>query len=270
MRAFTFGLGLLPVLALSSVMTSAVSAQTADVAAITAAVADTHRTAAEVHRDQYRHPVQTLEFFGVRPDQTVVEFNPGGGWYTAILAPLVSNHGHYIGLVVHGDKAQAALAKLLAGGGDRYHGASAATLDPATASSSVADNSADVVLTFRNVHNLIMAGGDTAGGAFKAFYRMLKPGGVLGVVDHHLPEDRDSAAELKSGYLKRSTVVRLAQAAGFRLADESMINANQADTHDWAEGVWTLPPVLTLGDKDRAKYLAIGESDRMTLKFVKP
>ena len=259
-------LALLPLLLLSTTA----YARPADQPAIKAAVADTHRTNAETHRDQYRHPVETLTFFGLRADQTVVEFNPGGGWYTAILAPMLSAHGHYVGLVIHGEKAEASLAKLIAAGGDRYHGATAATLDPASASSTVPDNSADEVLTFRNVHNLIMAGGDTPGGAFKAWFRMLKPGGVLGVVDHHLPESADSAAEQKSGYLKRSTVVRLAEAAGFRLAAESAINANPADPHDWPNGVWTLPPVLELGDQDRAKYLAIGESDRMTLKFVKP
>jgi len=266
MRVRTLALGLLPVLALST----AVVARPADEPAIKAAVADQHRTAADQHRDQYRHPVETLTFFGVRPDQTVVEFQPGGGWYTAILAPLLSGHGHYIGLTMHNEKAQDSLAKLIAAGGDRYGGATTATLDPASATSTVPDNSADVVLTFRNVHNLIMAGNDTAGGSFKAFYRMLKPGGVLGVVDHHLPETGDSTAEQKSGYVKRSTIVSLARAAGFRLADESNINANPNDTHDWPEGVWTLPPVLQLGDKDRARYLAIGESDRLTLKFVKP
>jgi len=259
MRARILGLALVA-------MSSAVAAQPADSPAIRAAVADAHRSEAARKRDQYRHPVETLEFFGVRPDQTVVEYNPGGGWYTAILAPLASGHGHYIGLVMHGEKAQAALARLL----EAYPGAGAAALDPTTASSNVPDGSADVVLTFRNVHNLIMAGGDTASGTFKAFYRMLKPGGVLGVVDHHLPESADSAAEQKSGYLKRSTVIALATAAGFRFAGESSVNANPADTHAWPEGVWTLPPTLQLGDTDRAKYLAIGESDRMTLKFVKP
>lgn len=266
MRKFASGL------ALSCLFTLAAPAvaQTADTTAITAAVADTHRTAAEQHRDQYRHPVETLGFFGIRADQTVVEFNPGGGWYTAILAPLLSSHGHYIGLVERDPKTEESLAKRIAAGGDRYHGASAATLDTAAGSSSVPDNSADEVLTFRNVHNLIMSGAPTAKGAFTAFFRMLKPGGVLGVVDHHLPESADSAAEQTSGYMKRSTLVRLATAAGFRLAGESPINTNPKDTHDWPKGVWTLPPSLELGDQDRAKYLAIGESDRMTLKFVKP
>jgi predicted methyltransferase len=266
MRTIASGLALSCLLVLSV----PAMAQGADHAAIAAAVADTHRSAADQQRDQYRHPVETLEFFGVRADQTLVEFNPGGGWYTAILAPLLSGHGHYIGLVARDPKSEASLAKRLAAGGDRYRGASAATLDPAAGTSTVPDNSADEVLTFRNVHNLIMAGEPTANGAFKAFFRMLKPGGVLGVVDHHLPENADSAAEKTSGYLKRSTVIRLATAAGFKLAGESPVNANPKDTHDWAKGVWTLPPVLEMGDQDRAKYLAVGESDRMTLKFVKP
>jgi predicted methyltransferase len=239
-------------------------------AAVGAAVADQHRSAADRARDRYRHPAETLAFFGIRPGQTVVEFLPSGGWYTAILAPLLSGHGHYIGLVLKWQKAEASLASLLAGGGERYRGATAAVLDPATGASTIPDGSADLVLTFRNVHNLIMAGGDRAPATFRAFYRMLKPGGVLGVVDHHLPETMDSAREMKSGYLKRSTIVRLAEAAGFRLAGESAINANPKDTHDWPAGVWTLPPTLQRGDADRVRYLAVGESDRLTLKFVKP
>lgn len=249
--------------------TIAVVAQKAS-PAIAQAVADPSRTPANRARDRYRHPVETLTFFGVRPDQTVVEFQPAGGWYTEILAPMLSAKGHYIGLTGSSQKARDGFAGVLAKGGDRYRGATAATLDAPAGTSTVADGSADVVLTFRNVHNLIMAGGNNAEGAFKAFYRMLKPGGTLGVVDHHLPETADAGAEMKSGYLKRSTVVRLAEQAGFRLAGESKVNANPKDTHDWPEGVWTLPPTLQRGQADRATYLAIGESDRMTLRFVKP
>jgi predicted methyltransferase len=234
------------------------------------AVADQHRSAADRARDRYRHPAETLAFFGVRPGQIVVEFLPSGGWYTAILAPLLSGQGHYVGLVLKGQKAEASLASLLADGGERYRGATSAVLDPATGTSTVPDGSADMVLTFRNIHDLVMDGGENTPNTFRAFYRMLKPGGVLGVVDHRLPETMDSAAEMKSGYLKRSTIVRLATTAGFRLVGETAINANPKDTHNWPAGVWTLPPTLRLGDKNRAHYLAIGESDRMTLKFVKP
>jgi predicted methyltransferase len=126
------------------------------------------------------------------------------------------------------------------------------------------------VLTFRNVHNLVMAGEAVAAKAFADFYAALKPGGILGVVDHRLPEDMDGEREKTSGYIKRSTIVRLASAAGFRLAGESEINANPRDTHDWPAGVWTLPPTYRLGDADREGYRSIGESDRLTLKFVKP
>lgn len=259
---------LLPLLFAAALSPPLVSASPAPT--VQTAIADPHRSEADRARDRYRHPAETLAFFGVRPGQTVVEFLPSTGWYTAILAPLLSGHGHYIGLVSRSDKAEASLAKLLASGGDRYQGATAATVDPKDGSATVATGSADVVLTFRNVHNLIMAGGETAPNVFAAFYRMLKPGGVLGVVDHHLPEGMADAAEMKSGYLKRSTVLRLAREAGFRLAGESQVNANPKDTHDWPSGVWSLPPTLQHGEQDRAKYLAIGESDRMTLKFVKP
>jgi len=124
------------------------------------------------------------------------------------------------------------------------------------------------VLTFRNVHNMVMRG--NGGEIFSHFFRMLKPGGVLGVVDHRLPEDRDSAVEKTSGYLKVSTVRKLAEDAGFVLEASSEVNANPRDTADWATGVWTLPPTLRNGEVDRDKYLAVGESDRMTLRFRKP
>ena len=236
---------------------------------IAAAVADTHRTPANRLRDKYRHPVETLTFFGVTPTKTVVEFSPGGGWYSEILAPMLSAKGHYIGLVTS-PKSQESFTAYLAKGGERFRGATVATLDAKAGTTTVPNGSADTVLTFRNVHNLTMSGGDSAANAFRAFFRMLKPGGTLGVVDHHLPESADTALEAKSGYVKVSTVVKLAQAAGFKLAGESKINANPKDTHDWPAGVWTLPPTLERGDADRAKYLAIGESDRFTLKFVKP
>jgi len=130
--------------------------------------------------------------------------------------------------------------------------------------------SVDRVLTFRNVHNLLMIDAATAERVFAAFYAALKPGGILGVVDHRMPESFNTAREKSSGYVKRSTVIHLAKSAGFKLVGESPVNANPKDTHDWPDGVWMLPPTLKLGDKDRERYLAIGESDRMTLKFMKP
>ncbi|WP_413061572.1 class I SAM-dependent methyltransferase [Sphingomonas carotinifaciens] len=236
---------------------------------IAAAVAASTRSQADRARDRYRHPAETLAFFGVKPTQTVVEFIPGGGWYTAILAPMVKGRGHYVALVPTSQAERTSAA--LAAKADAYGKTVVRTVDFATGVSTVPAGSADVVLTFRNVHNLLMQDDPAvAGRTFKAFYDALKPGGVLGVVDHRLPEEMDAAREKSSGYIKRSTVVRLAQEAGFRLAGESKVNANPKDTHDHPQGVWTLPPSYRLKDVDRAKYAAIGESDRFTLKFVKP
>lgn len=236
---------------------------------IMAAVASTARTPANVQRDRYRHPAETLAFFGVKPSQTVVEFIPGGGWYTEILAPMVKGRGRYIALVPtsQAERTRTMLADKVA----LFGPARVETVDFATGATTIQPGTADVVLTFRNVHNLLMSPNAAApGNAFKTFYAALKPGGVLGVVDHRLPEEMDTAKEKSSGYIKRSTVLRLAQEAGFRLAGESEVNANPKDTHDHPEGVWTLPPTYNLKDVDRAKYAAIGESDRFTLKFVKP
>ena len=237
-------------------------------AAIAAAVASDARTPANRARDRYRHPAETLAFFGVRPTHTVVEFIPGGGWYTEILAPMVKGRGRYVALV---PASQAERTRTMLAGRAAQFGATAVeTVDMKAGTATIRPGTADVVLTFRNVHNLLMQDDPAvAANAFRAFHAALKPGGVLGVVDHRLPEEADAAREKTSGYVKRSTVVRLAQAAGFRLAGESAVNANPLDTHDHPQGVWTLPPVYRLGDVDRAKYQAIGESDRFTLRFVK-
>lgn len=238
-------------------------------AEITAAVRSAQRSDVNRQRDDYRHPATTLAFFGVKPTDTVVEFSPGGGWYTEILAPLVKGQGRYVALV--NARGVPAAEKMLAAKQEWFGPTTVATLDGAAGTSTVPAGSADVVLTFRNVHNLLMNDDPAvAGRAFAAFYTMLKPGGTLGVVDHRLPEEMDSALEKKSGYIKQSTVVRLAEAAGFKLAGESAVNANPKDTHDHPDGVWTLPPTFALKDVDRTKYAAIGESDRFTLKFVKP
>ena len=260
----------LPIAALGVLLVPAATIAQAPSAAIRAAVSNSGRTPVNRARDRYRHPAQTLAFFGMKPTDTVVEFSPAGGWYTEILGPLTNGKGHYIALAGSAKSAEGATKMLDGKRALIGTTASVATLDAAAGTSTVPAASADVVLTFRNIHNLTMGGGATAANAFKAWYAMLKPGGTLGVVEHRLPAERNVAEEKSSGYLKRSTVVALAQQAGFRLSGESAVNANPNDTADYPKGVWTLPPTLSEGEKDRARYLAIGESDRMTLKFIKP
>jgi predicted methyltransferase len=239
------------------------------------AVADTRRTPENRARDRFRHPLETLSFFGVKPNDTVVEIWPSRGWYTEILAPYLSAGGGRL-LLATPNGQLGPIADLQKAHPAIYANVTAAVF-PAfdAASPRIPDGSADVVLTFRNVHNWRMGAGrddkrDYSADAFRQMYAMLKPGGTLGVVDHRLPESADAERERTSGYVKVSTVRRLAQQAGFRLAGSSEINANRKDTTVWPAGVWTLPPSLRLGDTDRAKYVAVGESDRMTLKFVKP
>ena len=231
------------------------------------------RPAEQRARDAYRHPKETLGFFELRPDQTVIEITPGGGWYAQILAPLLRDNGHYIAAEKRpsaDDEARSddsALRKLFAAHPAQFGQAAIVTFDP-KAPVLGAPGSADRVLTFRNVHNWAMDG--TAPAMFKAFYAVLKPGGVLGVVDHRADAGATLDEVRDSGYLPVDYVVKLATDAGFVLDGRSEINANPKDDHDHPKGVWTLPPTLALGDQDKAKYLAIGESDRMTLRFVKP
>ncbi len=243
--------------------------------ALDAAIAASTRTPANVQRDRYRHPAETLAFFGVRPTDTVVEIWPGGGWYTEILAPYVKQGGgtyYAVGL----NAQQLNRSNEWKGARPELYGDIRTAIFPSfdAADPRVPDGTADVVLTFRNVHNWRMGyqrdNRDYSAEAFRQMYRMLKPGGVLGIVDHRLPEAADAERERTSGYIKTSTVRQLAEQAGFRLVAASEINANPRDTADWPNGVWTLPPALRLRDQDRERYLAIGESDRMTLKFVKP
>jgi predicted methyltransferase len=237
--------------------------------ALEAAVAAPSRTPANVQRDRYRHPLETLSFFGAKPSHTIVEIWPAGGWYTEILAPYVKRGGGtYYG--VGNDRMVGGPTRMMTESPDLYGHIKLANFPAGEGATKVPDNSADLVLTFRNVHNWMMGDKPFAEDAFRQAYAMLKPGGVLGVVDHRLPESADTARERTSGYLKVSTVRRLAEGAGFRFAGASEVNANPKDTADWPDGVWTLPPRNRHDPSEREKYLAIGESDRMTLKFVKP
>ena len=241
-------------------------------AALKAAVAGTQRTPENAARDGWRHPVETLGFFGIRPDQTVVELVPGGGWYTEILAPYLRDHGR---LIVAGADPQSP-------GGLRqkqrfdanpavYGRVQVGMLDAKNGRFDFgASGSADMVLTFRNTHNWVDLGEAQTRAVYQAAFDALKSGGVLGVTDHRLPESRPQDAQASTGYLHQSFVVKVAESVGFRFAGSSEINANPKDDADHENGVWALPPTYANKDKDRAKYQAIGESDRMTLKFVKP
>ncbi|MBI3798127.1 MAG: class I SAM-dependent methyltransferase [Deltaproteobacteria bacterium] len=235
------------------------------VTALTDVLAGTHRAESDRARDQYRHPLETLTWFGIRDNMTVVEIWPGGGWYTDILAPFLKERGVYYAVAAENEqsfKEKLAAAPLL------YGKVMVTELVPPAKMDLAPEGSADMVLTFRNIHNWMNRG--YADEVFKAMYRALKPGGVLGIVEHRgnptLPQDPKAA----SGYVTEDQVIKLAEAANFQLVARSEINANPKDTKDYPKGVWTLPPVLRMENVDREKYLAIGESDRMTLKFIKP
>jgi predicted methyltransferase len=239
------------------------------------AIASAHRTAAFKVRDRYRHPKETLVFFGFRPDMHVVEIWPGGGYYTEILAPVLRSHGRYYAAHFHVDDKAPAYARSarqsflekLAREPALYDRTVVTSVQPQDPLALAPKGSIDLVLTFRNVHNWLSDNSSQT--MFRAFYDVLKPGGVLGVVEHRAREGTSVDNMKRSGYVAESYVVRLAENAGFELAGRSEINANPRDTKDYPGGVWTLPPTLRLGNVDRDKYLQIGESDRMTLKFVK-
>ena len=246
-------------------------------AALEAAIAGDWRDPANVARDRYRHPAETLAFFGLQPGQTVVEITPGGGWYAEILAPYLRDGGHYVAAVVdpgalpegggrdYQQRSRDGLAKKFTAAPAQFDAAEVVAYDPAAPVFGPA-GSADLVMTFRNVHNWREDG--HAQGMFDGFFAVLKPGGTLGVVEHRAAAD--VAADDDSGYVGQDQVIALAEAAGFVLEETSEINANPRDTKDHPNGVWTLPPGNNHDDADDAKYQAIGESDRMTLRFRKP
>jgi predicted methyltransferase len=246
------------------------------------AVAGDWRIPSEKARDPWRHPVETLKFFGVKPSDTVVELFPGGGWYTAILGPYLKAGGGHLVAAAQDPASSTEAANLLKNytaafkdHPERY-GDIAITTASKTAPGVAPDGAADVVLTFRNVHNW-MAGG-YAEKIFADAYKALRPGGVLGVEEHRLPSSRDQDLSASTGYVLQSYVVQLAEKAGFKLEEASEINANPKDNADHPLGVWMLPPNLRAPksgspeakDYDVEKYKAIGESDRMTLRFRKP
>ena len=231
-------------------------------------------------RDQYRHPAETLEFFGVEPDMTVVELNPGGGWYTRVLAPYLLPAGNYVALaqdsstMVADDRARMARAlgwteRFKADFAEEY-GVEASTVNAFEVDEIPEEmlGKADIILAIRTMHGAWNAG--TLLRDVKRARPLLKDGGHLGVVQHRAPEDASyDDVNPARGYMRESDVIKLMELAGFELVRKSEINANPKDPANWEGGVWTLPPVLRYGDQDRAKYEAIGESDRMTLLFRK-
>jgi predicted methyltransferase len=235
-------------------------------------IAGPQRTPAFQARDRYRHPQQVLQFFGLKPDMKVVEIWPSGGWWTEILAPYLRSHGRYYAAVearsAEPQSGENAFRAKLAGAPQFYDRVIITHAGAPDQWRIAPPGSADRVLTFRNVHNWLAGG--YAKQMFAAAYRALAPGGVLGLVEHRAAPGTTRADWVKSGYVSEAFVIGLARQAGFRLLAKSEINANPKDTKNYPQGVWTLPPTLTMGQKDRARYLAIGESDRMTLKFVKP
>jgi predicted methyltransferase len=245
-------------------------------AKLQSAVASPKRAPENRARDAYRHPQETLAFFGIEPGMSVLELWPGGAWYTEILADLLAPAGRLA--VTNFDPNGPAdrpatryareLADKLAADPERFGAIQVVEVAPPERLSLGGVDSYDLVLTFRNNHGWVNGGYHDA--MYREIFRVLKPGGVLGVVQHRAKEGVDPVTSAKSGYLPESFVIDAAKRAGFELAGRSEINANPRDTRDYPEGVWTLPPTYRLGEKDRAKYEAIGESDRMTLRFVKP
>ncbi|MEP7125607.1 MAG: methyltransferase [Byssovorax sp.] len=247
-------------------------------AGIKTALAGPQRPAKERARDVFRHPFEVLTFFGLRDDMTVVELNPGEGWFTAVLAPTLRDRGKLF--VTNGDpagdptsertkNALSLLARFAAfpGAFDKVkpivvHPKEDVVLGP--------PESADMVVTFRNLHNWI--GNGNIDPMLASMFKVLKHGGILGVTDHRAGPDAGTDAKTvgDTGYVPEAFAIKIIEAAGFKLAGKSEVNANPKDTKDYPKGVWTLPPSYELGDVDHARYEAIGESDRMTLRFVKP
>jgi len=249
--------------------------QVADSAWLAPVLAGDQRSDDERARDQYRNPAETLAFFGLQPDSTVVEIWPGGGWYTKVIAPAVNEQGQFYAAHFDPDseipmlrKALAKYQGLLDSRPELYGKVQMTVLQPPAKTEIAPAGSADLVVSFRSVHNWMAFGMQDQ--VMTAIFDALKPGGVFGVVEHRGPAGTEQDPKAKSGYVTEAYMIELAERAGFVLDAKSEVNANPADTKDWPEGVWTLPPRLKLGEQDREKYLAVGESDRFTLRFVKP
>jgi predicted methyltransferase len=264
--ALLLGVGLLAACTTDS--SRQVTAQT-----LTSILAGDQRSEENRARDRYRHPKQTLLFFGIRPQMKVLEVWPEPGWYTEVIAPLVRDSGVYYAAMTpdpaskHVTQRLDAFRAKLAARPDLYEHVQVVNF-PLDGSDAVPPESLDMVVTFRNIHNWMAD--DHAAQVFASVFRALKPGGVLGVVEHRGNPLVTQDPQAKSGYVNEDYAIKLIEAQGFRLGAKSEVNANPKDTKDYEQGVWTLPPSYRLGAKDHDKYAAIGESDRFTLRFVKP
>jgi predicted methyltransferase len=243
-------------------------------AAIKAALAAKYREPGHAERDVYRHPLETLEFLGFKPTQTVLEYGPGEGWYTELLAPALAKKGKLIitstdpnGPPEERSTLGGERAKLMLEQSPELYGKVETVVFDSKAPDLKLAGTVDLVIVFRGLHGLQNGGQIDAWLA--QFHTALKPKGVLGIEQHRAKPDAVAEESSKQGYLPEKWVIAKVEAAGFKLAGKSEINANKKDTKDYPNGVWTLPPSFALGDKDHEKYAAIGESDRMTLKFIK-
>jgi predicted methyltransferase len=244
--------------------------------ALDAMLANPSRTEANRARDVARHPRETLEFFGLRQEMTVMEIWPGGGgWYAEVLAPLLREHGRYIAAEhdplssSYAQENVRALKAKFAATPAIYNRAEIVALQAPNALTPVPSGTVDMAVTFRNLHNWL-AKPEATPAMLKAIYAALKPGGILGIVDHRADPMAPVDTSAKLGYVNEHYAIQLAEQAGFEFLGSSDVNANPRDTRDYEQGVWTLPPTYRLGDKDRDRYAAIGESDRFTLRFRKP
>ena len=249
------------ILASAALLAPCFAAQAKD-DALASAIAASHRSENFVPRDKARKPQEALEFFGIKPNMTVVEISPGGGYWTEILAPYLKDKGTYY-TVISARQTDSWKKKLDAN--PSVYGNVKTTLSDGEIAPA---GSADLVVTFRNIHNWMARG--NADEMFAAFYAALKPGGILGVEEHRASDKTPQDPKAANGYVRQDYAIQLAEKAGFKFVDSSEILANPKDTKDWPKGVWTLPPTLALGDQDREKYLAIGEADNFLLKFQKP
>ena len=273
-RAGSFAISLSSIAVLVSILAFPCTGALAnDPQSLTQLLSAPHRTPANVVRVGLRHPIETLAFFGVKDTSTVVEILPGSrGYYLELLAPYLKARGHYVAAnrdELAGPSYLEDHKKFLARLKEdpELFGKVQVTKFNADLHEIARPGSADFVLTFRNLHNWIER--NEIDGALRAFYKALKPGGVLGVVDHRGRTDMSQEAQMKNGYVREDVAIKLMEKAGFKFVAKSEVNANPKDTKDYPDGVWTLPPTFRLGDKDRAKYQAIGESDRFTHRYVK-